>query len=208
MELGATGAGGRTAKRRRQGSRHAEGSTRGLRVFCPWAACQGVTTVMVPQDLVSEDYKKRQVYCSGCMARFTLSVARCAGCHADVPLCRGHDWSVDKARDGLPPGRRPGQWKQQPRGKQLALQDVGICRGPGGAGGKVGRGDDPIEDCRTQQPEVQRAEMNKVCCYRYACRACGRDTTIRVLHRDEQGASGLSDAGCAERPGGLSTRGA
>jgi hypothetical protein len=149
---------------------------------------------MVPQDLVSEDYKKRQVYCSGCMARFTLSVARCAGCHADVPLCRGHDWSVDKARDGLPPGRRPGQWKQQPRGKQLALQDVGICRGPGGAGGKVGRGDDPIEECRAQQLEAQRAEMDKVCCYRYACRACSRDTTIRVLHRDEQG--GLRTVRC------------
>ena len=81
----------RRAKTRRPVSQDAANHTRDLMVYCPWAAREGVTTVSVPQELVMEACKKRQVYCNGCMARFTLSVARCVGCHAELPRCRGHD---------------------------------------------------------------------------------------------------------------------
>ena len=50
--------------------------------FLLCATCEGITVVTVPLEQPAEAIKRRQIYGCGCMARFTMSVARCAGCHA------------------------------------------------------------------------------------------------------------------------------
>jgi len=48
-------------------------------------------------------------------------------------------------------------------------RDVGIAPAPGAEGTKGGAREevsDPIEDWRTQQPEIQQADMDSICCYK------------------------------------------
>ena len=54
-----------------------------LEVFCPWATCDGINEVAVPMEQPTEVTKKRQIYGCGRVARFTMPVARYAGCHGE-----------------------------------------------------------------------------------------------------------------------------
>ena len=128
--------------RRRKGARTsgAGGSaTRDMRIYGPWATCRAATAVAMPAEMTGEGLRQRQAHCSGCMARFTMTVARCAACHGEPLQCGGHDWDTTTCRVGLPTGQRPGQRKPPSQGRQLTLGQVWggdrttLARGGGGA---------------------------------------------------------------------------